>query len=137
MTRDKIMQAYYIHREIEMWEQKLEQLRANSEAKASPTYVQGGRSENFISDPVAATGAKNAEIESIVKGLTAEVQIAEKDILIYINTLSDSIERQIVFYRCIEFMPWKKVAHKIGGGNTADGVRKRFDRMFPQKNSSK
>jgi hypothetical protein len=34
-------------------------------------------------------------------------------------------------------MSWIKVAHKIGGGNTADGVRMRFDRMFPKKKSGK
>ena len=46
MKRNDVMQAYYIHREITMWENKLKQLRENSEAKASPTYIQGGRSEN-------------------------------------------------------------------------------------------
>lgn len=133
MKRNDVMQAYYIHREIVMWETKLKQLRENSEAKASPTYIQGGRSENMISDPTGGTGTKYAEIEGIIDGLLSEVKIAEKNIIIYINTLTDSLERQIVFYRCIEYMPWKKVAHKIGGGNTADSVRKRFDRMFPRK----
>ena len=133
MKRNDVMQAYYIHREITMWENKLKQLRENSEAKASPTYIQGGRSENMISDPTGGSGTRYAEIEGIIDGLLAEVKIAEKNIIIYINTITDSLERQIVFYRCVEDLPWKKVAHKIGGGNTADGVRKRFDRMFPRK----
>lgn len=133
MKRNDVMQAYYIHREITMWENKLKQLRENSEAKASPTYIQGGRSENMTSDPTGESGTRYAEIEAIIVGLLAEVKIAEKNIIIYINTITDSLERQIVFYRCVEYLPWKKVAHKIGGGNTADGVRKRFDRMFPRK----
>lgn len=133
MKRNDVMQAYYIHREITMWENKLKQLRENSEAKAPPTYIQGGRSENMISDPTGGSGTRYAEIEGIIDGLLAEVKIAEKNIIIYINTITDSLERQIVFYRCVEYLPWKKVAHKIGGGNTADGVRKRFDRMFPRK----
>ena len=133
MKRNEVMQAYYIHREITMWENKLKQLRENSEAKASPTYIQGGRSENMISDPTGRSGTRYAEIEAIIDGLLAEVKIAEKNIIIYINTITDSLERQIVFYRCVEYLPWKKVAHKIGGGNTADGVRMRFDRMFPRK----
>lgn len=133
MKRNDVMQAYYIHREITMWENKLKQLRENSEAKASPTYIQGGRSENMISDPTGGAGTRYAEIEAIIDGLLAEVKIAEKNIIIYINTITDSLERQIVFYRCVEYLPWKKVAHKIGGGNTADGVRMRFDRMFPRK----
>ena len=40
MKRDEVMQAYYIHKEIAMWEEKLAQLRENSEAKANPTYTQ-------------------------------------------------------------------------------------------------
>lgn len=133
MKRNEVMQAYYIHREITMWENKLKQLRENSEAKASPTYIQGGRPENMISDPTGGSGTRYAEIEGIIDGLLAEVKIAEKNIIIYINTITDSLERQIVFYRCVEYLPWKKVAYKIGGGNTADGVRMRFDRMFPRK----
>ena len=131
MKRNEVMQAYYIHKEIAMWEEKLAQLRENSEAKANPTYLQGGRSENLISDPTGTAGAKYTEVEAIIEGLTAEAKIAEKNIVIFINTLKDSLSRQIVFYRCVEFLPWRKVAQKIGGGNTEDGVRKRFDRMFP------
>ena len=137
MKRNEVMQAYYIHREILMWENKLKQLKQTSEAKSAPTYIQSGKSKNRISDSIGETATRLAEIEAIIDGLLSEVKIAEKNIIIYINSLSDSLERQIVFYRCIEYMPWQKVAHKIGGGNTADGVRMRFDRMFPKKNQEK
>ena len=133
MKRNEVMQAHYIHKEIVMWESKLAQLRENSEATASPTYIQGGRSANMISDPTGSAGAEHTEIEAIIEGLVAEAKIAEKNVVIYINTLKDSLARQIVFYRCVEFLPWRKVAQKIGGGNTEDGVRMRFDRMFPKE----
>ena len=133
MKRDEVMQAYYIHKEIAMWEEKLAQLRENSEAKANPTYIQGGRAANMISDPTGSAGAEHTEVEALIEGLMAEARIAEKNIVIFINTLTDSLSRQIVFYRCAEFLPWRKVAQKIGGGNTEDGVRMRFDRMFPKE----
>ena len=99
--------------------------------RQNPTYIQGGRAANMISDPTGNAGAEHTEVEAIIEGLMAEARIAEKNIVIFINTLTDSLSRQIVFYRCAEFLPWRKVAQKIGGGNTEDGVRKRFDRMFP------
>lgn len=87
----------------------------------------------MISDPTGSAGAEHTEVEAIIEGLMAEARIAEKNIVIFINTLTDSLSRQIVFYRCAEFLPWRKVAQKIGGGNTEDGVRMRFDRMFPKE----
>ncbi len=89
------------------------------------------------SDPTSGTVAQRIGIEEKIIKLLKKAKVAEENIAEYVNTLDDSLERQIVFYRCIKCMPWIKVAHKIGGGNTADGVRKRFDRMFPRKNSGK
>ena len=137
MERNEVMQAYYIRKEIKMWEDELAQLKENSEAKAAPTYIQGGRSENMPSDPTGGTVAQRAGIEEKIIKLLKKAKVAEENIAEYVNTIDDSLERQIVFYRCIKCLSWIKVAHKIGGGNTADGVRMRFDRMFPKKKSGK
>jgi hypothetical protein len=47
----------------------------------------------------------------------------------YISTIKDTLTRQIFFERCIKGKSWAAVAVAVGGGNTADGVRKIFDRQ--------
>lgn len=50
------------------------------------------------------------------------------DIESYISTVDDSIVRLIISYRVIENMDWNEVADNIGGGNTADSVKKMYYR---------
>lgn len=47
----------------------------------------------------------------------------------FISSINDSHIRRIVSLRVIDGLSWNKVALKMGGGNTEDGVRKAFDRF--------
>ncbi len=48
----------------------------------------------------------------------------------YIDSIDDSITRQIFVYRYAYGMNWVQIAHILGGGNTADGVKKRCQRWL-------
>ena len=48
----------------------------------------------------------------------------------FINSVDDSLTRRIIYFRFIEHLSWKKVADKVGGGNTEDSVRKTLDRYL-------
>jgi hypothetical protein len=48
----------------------------------------------------------------------------------YIHTIDDSLMRQILSLRYINGLTWEQVAAHIGGGNTADSVRKAADRFL-------
>ena len=72
-----------------------------------------------------------------VKGIKVEGKVVAhgkgKKIIVFISTIQDSLLRQIVYSYCVAGMSWKETAKAIGGGNTADSVRKRFERSFPEK----
>ena len=55
---------------------------------------------------------------------------ARNEILDFINSIDDSFMRMVITYRVIEGYSWAKVAMKIGGGNTSDGVRMAFKRFM-------
>ena len=56
---------------------------------------------------------------------------AEKKRLIKsINDLEDSFLRLILSCRFVSKLSWRQVARAVGGGNTADGVRKAVERFF-------
>lgn len=48
----------------------------------------------------------------------------------YVQAISDSRIRAIMRYRYIDNLSWIAVGIKMGGGNTADGVRKAHDRFL-------
>lgn len=64
----------------------------------------------------------------------AELSAARERVERFISTIPDSLTRQIVELRCVKCYKWCEVAKKVGGGNTADGVRKAFNRYLKANN---
>lgn len=133
MTRTELCQARYIESEIKMWKKRLAETDSQSYAKAHPTYMVIGRSKNAVSSFVETRGTASADIEAVIEGLLAEAQIAKKRIVVFISTIDDSLLRQIVYNYCVAGKSWRQTADAIGGRNTADSVRKQFERAFPEK----
>lgn len=48
----------------------------------------------------------------------------------FICSIKDSHTRRIVELRVVEGLSWKEVADKIGGGNTENGVKQIYSRLF-------
>ena len=124
VTREELNQIYYINREIEMWQRKLEDITSLQSPKSNGLPKGAG-----ISDPTAAKAIKAAPITDKINQLLEELQVKRKEIYEYIATVDDSLMRQIIMYRCLSLCTWKEVATYVGGGNTADSVRMMFMRF--------
>lgn len=48
----------------------------------------------------------------------------------FIKQIDDSYIRRIITFRFLDGLSWEAVSAKIGGGNSADGVRKAFERFM-------
>ena len=61
-----------------------------------------------------------------------EIKIAEQIIEVekFIASIKDSHTRRIVELRVVEGLSWREVAEEIGGGNTENGVKKIYSRLF-------
>lgn len=61
-----------------------------------------------------------------------EIKIAEQIIEVekFIASIKDSHTRRIIELRVVEGLSWREVAEKIGGGNTENGVKKIYSRLF-------
>jgi len=53
-----------------------------------------------------------------------------KRLMSYIAKIDDALTRQIFSLRYIDQLSWSHVAQRIGGGNTAESVRKRHNRYL-------
>lgn len=132
MTKDELKQIYYLNNEIHMWQKELEKI-CNISLIKSPIISLTPSTTPNNNDIVAQLSTKITDIEFIIKDKLREVELQKEKIITYINEIDDSLMRQIIYYRDIKLMSWNKVAQKIGGGNTADSVRKLYSRFLKEK----
>lgn len=124
MTRKELSQIYYINKEIEMWERELENVTSLQSPK-----LDGLPRGSETGDSTASKALQAAQISKTINGLLTKLQMKRKEIYDYIATVDDSLMRQIIMYRCISLCTWEEVAIYVGGGNSADSVRKLFVRF--------
>lgn len=127
MTEKQLNQIFYLSKEKEMWEDKLKSL---TEVKAMGYENSGAGRGTGISSPVVQLAEQREKIRDIISAKLAEISFVEREILEYINSIDDSVIRQIMIYRHIELKSWVQVANAIGGKNTADSVRKIHERFL-------
>lgn len=144
MTKHELSQIYYLNREIEMQQRQINDLEARLQDFKLATTVSGSSPEFPFTKHIFKIGGaemngRYAETYEKIIELRALIQFnkerctREYDRLIReINSVSDSLMRQILTYRYINCFPWAQVAAHIGGGNTADSVRKAHDRFLEQ-----
>ncbi len=127
MTEKQLNQIFYLSKEKKMWEDKLKSL---TEVKAMGYENSGAGRGTGISSPVVQLAEQREKIRDIISAKLAEISFVEREILEYINSIDDSVIRQIMIYRHIELKSWVQVANAIGGKNTADSVRKIHERFL-------
>ena len=132
MTKKELSQIYYLSNEIDMWRKELNRLQTMSlipsqEITGMP-FSPGGKS-----DKTGNLASKKADIRAKIAELQGKLIEEYSKLMNYIETIDDSIIRQIIYHRCILCMQWGQVARHVGGGNSADGLRKMLDRFLDDK----
>ena len=129
MTKSDLEQIYYLNRELKMWETELERVRCKS-LVGSP--LPGNSHGSGVSDKVADRAERIIELENRIIAKRDEIQRLRDEAVAYIESIPDSLTRQIVYYRCVSLMNWRRVAYEVGGNNTPDGVRMIYNRFMDQ-----
>ena len=129
MTLKELSQLYYLNREIETDQARLEALRAKASAPGSPNYdgmpkspVYENRLERYIADIV--------DLENIINLKIQQCIIERKRLERYISEIPDSLTRQIFTLRFVNGLTWVQTAFSVGGGNNEDSVRQRVYRYL-------
>ena len=103
MEPNDLAQIFWLKREIRMEEGRIRQM------------------ERTQGDAAVLERIRNRQNRSAAQLLALES---------YIDGIDDSFTRQIFVYRYACGMNWQEVARAVGGGNTADGVKKRCQRWL-------
>lgn len=128
MTKKELEQIYHINHEIRMWEEEREKLE--SRLGGTGKWLDGMPKCLGISDATGNLATEIASCKLMISCKELELQMQKNKVIKYIDSIDDSLIRQIIFYRCVSIMPWSKVADKIGGNATYDSVRKAFERYI-------
>lgn len=128
MTKKDLSRIYYLEKEIAMWERELEELDCMSLVSSGMGDGQP-RGQRVPRSKVEDNVIKRMGIQAKMEELLKECKSAKDEVTDWIKSIDDSFIRQIIYYRCVKVMSWVAVADRIGGGNTADSVRKTFDRF--------
>lgn len=130
MTRDELEQIYYLNRELRVLERELERICGQSLIQSPQSFASHG---SGVSDKVGRLAQKRVDTEQLIRDKKAEIQQQRDKALEYIYNIPDSLTRQVVYYRCVSLMSWKRVAYEVGGKNTEESVRKVYTRFFDKQ----
>ena len=129
MTKKELSQLYYLGKEIELEQERLEKLR--SAAMAVTGNISGAPSSNLGNKTSIA--AEIVDCENLIRA-KREASVAEYNrISRYIASVEDSFIRQIFVLRYIDCLSWRQVAQRIGGNNTEDSIRMAHNRFLEQR----
>lgn len=134
MNKDQLRQLRHLKREIELLQDQI----INLESEIVTDKVRGSDPEHpYTEKSFYITGFAHEEHSRKMKRLKERLQRRLDDLMDlvveineFVEEIDDSLLRQIIILRHVNGLTWRQVAREIGGGNTADSVRKMHDRHF-------
>ena len=127
MTKEELMQVYYLNKEIAAWCEELERIKSIS---VTSGMCVGTRSKGKVTDKVSDTVLSIAQTEQKIRKKLVELEIARDRITNYILDIEDCQTRLIFKLRCLDLLNWNDVADSVGGMNSEYSVKKRFYRYL-------
>lgn len=131
MTLKELSKVYYLNKEIKRDRNRLHMLRnigvKTTKVNGMPFAV------SVIYDPIGENVATIIDLERALKRNIAKRWREERKIMAFINNIDDCFIRLIFKLRFIDCKNWHDVAKEIGGGNTADAVKKQCYRFLNMK----
>jgi hypothetical protein len=123
MTLKELSQLYYLNREIELDQQRLEELRAKAESPSAPK-LDGMPHNPTVESRLERYIAEIVDLSAIITAKQVRCIHERNRLERYINDIDDSRTRMIFALRFVNGLSWVQVAAHIGGGNTDKSVSK-------------
>lgn len=129
MTVQELSQLYYLNREIELDQRRLQELEAHAYAPTGANLTGMPRNPS-VNRNMEKYAAEIVDLKAIIAAKQLQCIHERNRLERYIADVEDSLTRWILTLRFINGLPWEQVALHIGGGNTTEGVKKRCYRYL-------
>ena len=128
LTNKELSKLYRLKKEVQM--QRIRICELETLSKYSSTTITGMPRTQEISDKVGKYASQIADLKCLLdlnlkKCLSELTRLTE-----YIQSVDDSLVRQIMTYRYIYGFTWQKTSFSIGGNNTTDSLKNRLYRYL-------
>ncbi len=124
-------------KELEQYRSVVAEIRETEERIKENTVtdtVSGSDAEfPYTKHSMSVAGLEKNEYSNMLLARRNKLQRQRRKVERYVDGIEDSLTRRIFRMRYIEgeVRPsWQWIAFKVGGGNSADGTRKRHDRFL-------
>lgn len=128
MTKKELSELYWLNREIEEEQRKLNELKAA--ATDCTAKITGLPHVAGTHDKIGDLSILIAEQKDLIELKVRQSVIEYNRLNRYITSVPDAQMRTILSLRYVNGLSWQQIASSIGGGNTADGIRKKHDRFL-------
>ena len=122
MTLKELSQLYYLNREIENDQRRLEELEAKLASPSSPNLSGMPRSTAY-GNKIESSVADIMDLKAIIAAKQQQCIYERSRLMRYITDIDDSLTREIFIFRFVNGLSWRQVAASVGGNNTADSCR--------------
>ena len=124
MTLKELSQLYWLNREIEADQKRLEELEALIGSPSSPQLTGMPHAPNSFDSKTERLVAEIVDLQAIIA--TKQIQCIHERARLerWINDIPDSVTRLIFRYRFVNGLQWGQVAAFIGEGTTPDRAKK-------------
>lgn len=128
MTREELSQLYYLNKEIEEIQERIQELE--NIATSSTTKITGMPHGSGISDKVGSCSAEIADLKELLNVNLKRCFNELNRLNRFINNINDSQMRMIIRLRYVNGMTWGLVAAAISEHMSEDSVGKAHDRFL-------
>lgn len=122
MTLNELSQLYYLNREIERDQERLEELRAKASVPGAVNYDGMPKNPGF-ENRLERCVAEIVDLEAIIQAKITQCLHERNRLERYIAEIPDSLTRQIFQLRFIKGLTWLQIAYSVGGNNTEASVK--------------
>lgn len=135
MTVKELSQLYWLTREIEADQRRLEELSQAAGEPSTPNLTGMPHSPNNNSSKVERMAAEIVDLQAIIAARQIQCIHERARLERWISAIPDSLTRQVFTLRFVDGLSWDQVAYHTGGGNSVDGVKKRCYRYIRHEDS--
>ena len=123
MTVKELSQLYWLTREIEADQRRLEELEQAAGAPSSSNLTGMPHAPNRNDSKVERLAAEIVDLQAIIAARQIQCIHERARLERWISEIPDSLTRQIFQHRFVDGLTWVQVALRVGGGNTEGSVK--------------